>query len=327
MTKGKTINYDYLIEGDLEAPKIPRISIKRGGAEQDYEYIVKETYLGVLPQKLKNIFLLGFIRPVSGGLANITEMQCLLTHKAISEPIYRNHLYENLDKKINEYNAEYSFSDEVGPVDHLVNYGIYVGDVAKEIGIFPRLRDFRSLSDVMKHIFAPNCAFKYRQKGRYKVDRCQELSDYIWEKHDKFNPVRLLVLRFFLYYIIVTTAFIMLYMNSSIGLVSLVLLLFLQYLLKPLFIIPTSLISTNTTVDKIRSLYLLAGIALVIFIGPIVVIPVLALDFIGLYLTRKLKPAWARYIFRDLKTKAPYRDFYNKYVAAFRKVKSKVKQG
>jgi hypothetical protein len=83
--KGESIHYDYLIQGDAEAPRLPRITYEKAGQTVDYEYVYRENYLGVIPRVLSNVYLLGYTRPLTGGLSNITEMQSLLLHRMLTD--------------------------------------------------------------------------------------------------------------------------------------------------------------------------------------------------------------------------------------------------
>jgi hypothetical protein len=131
--------------------------------------------MGVVPKELTNVYLIGFIRPTTGGLNNITEMQCLFTHKMIVDPRFNQNIYQNIDEKIQKYNRRYYASDEISSTDHLVYFGFYTDDIARLLQINSRLADCRSLRDLAIHFVFPNNAFKFRQSGPYGVEGVKEL--------------------------------------------------------------------------------------------------------------------------------------------------------
>jgi len=55
----EVVHYDHLIKGDLEMPRLPRITREQDGHAVDYEYVYRENYLGVIPRALRNVYLLG----------------------------------------------------------------------------------------------------------------------------------------------------------------------------------------------------------------------------------------------------------------------------
>ena len=97
----KKVKYDFLVEGDVEKPNLPPILID---GETEYTYRYKDNYLGILPQQTHNIYFIGFTRPSTGGLANITEMQSLFTHKMLTNPSFNQEIHGNLVDRIAEYN-------------------------------------------------------------------------------------------------------------------------------------------------------------------------------------------------------------------------------
>jgi hypothetical protein len=132
---GESIHYDHLIQGDVEVPNLPPISYERDGRTADWEYVHRETYLGVIPPMLSNVYLLGYTRPVTGGLSNITEMQSLLIHRMLTDESFRSGIIDRIDEKISDYNRRYHLTARPGPRDHIAFYGFYTDDVAKELGI------------------------------------------------------------------------------------------------------------------------------------------------------------------------------------------------
>jgi hypothetical protein len=51
----------------------PGSPTRKDGQTVDYEYVYRENHLGVIPSVLSNVYLLGYTRPLTGGLSNITE--------------------------------------------------------------------------------------------------------------------------------------------------------------------------------------------------------------------------------------------------------------
>lgn len=318
--KDQIINYDYLVEGDIEQPRLPKIIIHHKKDPNIYHYQYRDNYLGVIPKNLKNIFLVGYTRPTSGGLANITEMQGLFIHKCLTDPAYKNDLYENLESKLEKYNARHYLAKENGPCDHLVYYGTFTEDVAREIGINLHLKDCRSLKDLIKYFIFPNNAFKYRQTGRYKVDGCDKLCDYIYNKHNGFSVLLFYLGRYIEYHLLIFSFFLKLYLENTISLPIFISLLVLQYIFSFIVLIPTSLFSENGYVDLFRCVYLFLGILLVLIFGAKLFLPIIIIDFVSLFLMRLFKPVWAKYILRDLKIKSRYGDFFKKYLSTYNKV-------
>ena len=162
---------------------------REGAPQRRYEYVYRNTFMGVVPKELSNVYFLGYTRPTTGGLNNITEMQCLFAHKMITDAGFHREIYAEIEERIRKYNRYYYFSDEPSPTDHLVHYGFYTDDVARLIGIGPRLSDCRSLRDVAMHFIFPNCAFKYRQSGPYKVEGVKEMVQEIYRNHKGFSVI------------------------------------------------------------------------------------------------------------------------------------------
>ena len=55
--------------------------------------------MGVIPKELRNVYFLGYTRPMTGGLNNIVEMQCLFTHKLIADPAFHCKIHQNLEEE------------------------------------------------------------------------------------------------------------------------------------------------------------------------------------------------------------------------------------
>lgn len=187
ISDGKSVEYDYLIEGDREKPNLPEIVYHNDkGEPQTFDYKYRNTYMGVLAPELNNIFLLGYTRPFTGGLSNITEMQCLLIHKMIVNGEFNLKVNKNIEKKIHRYNKKYYLSNKPVPSDHVVYFGFFTEEVARIIGIQPRLRDSRSFKDVAQYFLFPNNSHYYRQKGEYALDGASDLVNHVSREHQHF---------------------------------------------------------------------------------------------------------------------------------------------
>ncbi|MFN8581152.1 MAG: hypothetical protein U0163_09280 [Gemmatimonadaceae bacterium] len=158
--------FDLYVKGDAETPRLPPIY---ANGTEPYQYVQREAFMGVIPQKLRNVYLMGFTRPYTGGLANIIEMQGLLVHKLVSQPAFHAHIHRNLADRIASYNAHYYVYDRVRRYEHLVYYGFYTDEIARLLGIDHKLSDCRTIQDLVFYYAFPNNAFKYRLKGEYAV--------------------------------------------------------------------------------------------------------------------------------------------------------------
>ena len=163
---GKKIHFDHYVKGDVELPRLPPILID-GNIE--YRYKVRECFMGVIPKDLRNVYLLGYIRPYSGGLANIVEMQALFIHKLVTSVDFSCRIKNNLCKRIEAYNKHYYANSLPNAYDHVVHYGFYTEDLARLINIDIKLPKFPTLKDLIFYYSFPNNAFKYRIKGDYAV--------------------------------------------------------------------------------------------------------------------------------------------------------------
>ena len=188
--ENKTITYagierrfDQYIKGDAEKPRLPEIMID---GVTPYEYLYRENFMGVIPQKLNNIYLLGFTRPLSGGLANIVEMQSLFIHKLVTQPQFHRQIHQNLSERITAYNQYYYGTSKPRKTDHTTYFGFYTDDIARLIGIDNKLSECKSLKDLIFYYSFPNNAFKYRLKGEYAIDGIKELIEKVNRGHDNF---------------------------------------------------------------------------------------------------------------------------------------------
>ena len=180
---GEIVPFDLFIDGGKEEPRLPPIVfVGDEGLRHAFRYDYRDNYLGVVPSKLRNVYFIGYTRPFSGGLANMTEMQGLMVHKLISEPKRAEQLYADIHERLAKYNAHYyPKRQERSPTDHLVFYGSYTNDVAHFIGIERKLSSClswnprRTLRSLQFELLHPNNALKYRMDGEYKVEGAAEL--------------------------------------------------------------------------------------------------------------------------------------------------------
>jgi hypothetical protein len=320
--KDKVIRYDQIVDGDYEVPNLPEIVLGEGSLKRKYEYDCRNNFMGVIPKGLRNVYFIGFMRPTTGGLNNIIEMQCLLTHKMITDPRFNDGIHGTLEKRIEKYNKHYYQSEERTPADHLVHYGFYTDDIAQLLKIDTRLSDCRSLRDVMIHYFFPNAAFKFRQSGPYKVEGAKEMVQQIYKDHRGYwilvgSLVTYALLQLTGYAAVVTA-----YYQQWIPLVAVPFLL-LAVLLNPV----TNFIGGWLVGGSILSMSILGGLNVVLIVGlgltavyrnPLVPIAVLLGALALTYIVHWL--GWSRPAFHDLSNKKSpkFRDFFKRYCAVFR---------
>lgn len=163
---GITRAFDRHVAGDAETPRLPPILIQ---GSTPYEHRHRDCLMGVVPATLRNVYLIGYTRPYTGGLASIIEMQGLLVHKLITRPEFHERLHVNLDGRIAAYNEHYYGQGPPRRYEHLVHYGFYTDDVARLIGIDHKIGDCKTLEDLLFYYAFPNNAFKYRLRGEYAV--------------------------------------------------------------------------------------------------------------------------------------------------------------
>lgn len=168
------IALDLVIDGDHETPNIPDTYIN-GDRSQRFSYEQRDAFMGLVPPELKNIYTVGYIRPFTGGLNNISEMQSLFTHRMITDDGFREKINANIDERIANYNSEFYCRRPDKTTDHLVYFGNYTDEVAKNLEIRPKLNDARSAYEVVKYYLFSNNAFYFREKGRYKVEGVDRL--------------------------------------------------------------------------------------------------------------------------------------------------------
>lgn len=320
--EGKEVKYDYLIEGGPESPKLPTITIHKGNTEEEYKYIYRENYLGSVPSKLSNIFFIGWTRPETGGLANINEMQALLIHKMIVNDKFKKDVYSTIEERLRVYNAKYYMSREHSSADHLVYYGFFTEEVARAVGVNIRIRDCRSFKEVMKCIFFPNNAFKYRQFGEYKVDGCEELVETMDKNHNRYSGIKLRLLTFVLYFLMTSLLFVQLYIEKTIHLPSLMVLLALQSIFYIVFVTPSAYSQPSISrqpLHYLRITWLILGFLSMLILGPYMYFVVIGFDLLTSYILRQVDPDLERHPFNDLKVKRMYKKYLKDYIAHYRK--------
>jgi hypothetical protein len=320
--RDKAVRYDQIVDGDYEVPNLPEIVLGEGSLKRKYEYDCRNNFMGVIPKELRNVYFIGFMRPMTGGLNNIIEMQCLLTHKMITDPRFNDEIYGTLEKRIEKYNKHYYQPEERTPTDHLVHYGFYTDDIAQLLKIDTRLSGCRSLRDVMIHYFFPNAAFKFRQSGPYKVEGAKEMVQQIYKDHMGFLVLVGYLLTNVLLQLTGYAAVVTAYYQQWIPLVAVPFLL-LAVLLNPV----TNFIASWLIRDSMLNWSILGGLNTIMGVGlgltavyknPLVPIAVLLGALALTYIVHWL--GWSRPPFHDLSNKKSpkFRDFFKRYCAVFR---------
>ncbi|HUK35999.1 MAG TPA: hypothetical protein VLV86_18910 [Vicinamibacterales bacterium] len=311
---GEVINYDYLIQGDLEIPRLPRVTYEKDGQAVDYEYVYRENYLGVIPSALSNVYLLGYTRPLTGGLSNITEMQSLLIHRMITDEPFRSDMTDRLNEKIDRYNRKYYVTVAPGPRDHVTFYGFYTDEVARELGIELTLKSCRSFRDVAKYLSYPNNAHKFRQTGRYKIDKCAEFVDHVFARHNGFKLVSQLALTYLGYQLLTVAVAASLFLHGWISGYTLAAAVVCQLLFGYWAMIP---ITNSCPFFGVKLVSFLLYIPMLFH--PVSALLIFPIDFLETYVLRQLPGA--RYPFNDLKNKKRYRGFYERYKEVYNRVR------
>ena len=180
---GKTVPYDIFIDSSEEAPNLPDINICSGDSTKPFDYQFRQCFMGVLPKALHQVYFIGYTRPTSGGIGNISEMQCLLAHRLITDEPFAQAIRANIGERLRAYERKYYPTTIPGPTDHLVWYGSFTDDVAIELGIRRSLWQCRSLKEIYRHLWMANDAIKYRTHGRYAVDGAKEFVENIDTAH------------------------------------------------------------------------------------------------------------------------------------------------
>jgi hypothetical protein len=318
--KDNVIKYDLMVDPDYEVPNLPNITVRRESSPtRNYEYVCRNNFMGIVPEELRNVYFIGFIRPTTGGLNNIIEMQCLFAHKMISDPDFNREIYDNIEERLEKYNRHYHPIDAPSPTDHLVHYGFYTDDVARLMKINPRLSDCRRIRDLAIHFIFPNTAFKYRQSGRYKVDGVKEMVHQIYRSHKGFSVVVNYLLTYALLQLTAYVALIVAYYRQSSYLPSVALVfLFVVVLLNPV----TAFVAANGFGrNSYVNVVLVAALGLTAyFTTPLIPIASLLVAFALTYGFHQL--GWTRAPFNDLANKKTpkYREFFRRYCDAFKEV-------
>jgi hypothetical protein len=310
---GEVIHYDHLIQGDAETPRLPPITYEQDGRTVEYEYVYRDSFLGVVPRVLHNVYLLGYTRPLTGGLANITEMQALLIHRLVTDEPFRAGVIARLDEKIRRYNRRYYVTRAPGPRDHLTYSGFYTDEVARELGIELRLRDCRSLRDVAKYLNYPNNPEKFRQKGRYAIAGCAAFVDRVFTRYKGFPLVRRLALTYLGYQLLTIAVFLSLYLHGWIGGGVLA-----AGVIFPLLFGYWAMIPVSNSCPFLRTKLASFLLYVPLLFHPVTTLLIFPLDCAITYALRQ-HPA-ARYPFNDLKHKRRYRAFWERYKEVYNRV-------
>ncbi len=311
---GASVRYDHLIRGDAEVPKLPRITYARGEKSVDYEYVYRENYLGVIPRTLTNIYLLGYTRPQTGGLANITEMQSLLIHRMLTDEPFRSSMTARLDEKLQVYDRRYYLNVAPGPRDNITYYGFYTDDVARELGINLSLKSCRSFRDVAKYFNYPNNAAKFRQTGRYKVDKCAEFVDHVFTQHKGFKLLWQLACVYVGYQALAVAVAASLFLHGWTGGRVVMAVAMFQLLFGYWAMIPAA-----NSCPFFGAKFLSFLLYVPMLLNPISALLIFPIDFVLTYVLRQLPGA--RYPFNDLKNKKKYRKFYARYKEVYNRVR------
>jgi len=318
--KDQLVKYDFIVDADYETPNLPEIiAHDESTADKKYEYVCRNCFLGLVPKELRNVYFIGYIRPTTGGLNNITEMQCLFAHKMITDSGFHQEIYQNIEGRIRKYNRYNRPSKSTMPTDHLVPYGFYTDDVATAMKINSRVWDCRSLRDILTHFFFPNTAFKFRQSGSYKVEGVKEMVHKIYNDHNGFSIIRNWLLTYALLQFTAYVGLIMTWYQQPFYFPTLVFLLLLLIVwFNPVSSFVASIgFGHNSYVNIIMILAL--GLT-VLYPSPAIPLLSLVTAIIVTYLLRKL--GWSRMPFNDLKNKMhpKYHEFFDRYCKAFREV-------
>jgi hypothetical protein len=314
---GRVIKCDHILDADYETPNLPAITWHRAGAPPGkYEYVYRNSFMGVIPKELRNVYFLGYTRPMTGGLNNIVEMQCLFTHKLIADPVFHREIHQTLENRIEQYNKK-NYYLMTGHTDHLVPYGFYADDIARLMRINPRLSECRSIRDVVTYFLFPNAAYKYRQSGPYAVPGVKEMVRKVYDDHKGFSVIGNYILSYALLQLTAYAALALAYYRGELPGIALPF-LFLIVLWNPI----TPFVAINAFgLNSYLNLLMLAGLVLTAsFMNALVPIASIVAACALTYAFRRL--GWTRVLFNDLKNKRQpkYREFFGRYCDAFREV-------
>jgi hypothetical protein len=324
--KGQTIHFDHMVEGGPEKPRLPQIFRFHAGTETavEYAYEVRKNYLGIVPESLSNIYLLGIIRPFTGGLANISEIQSLFIHKMIAKESFQREVRETLPARIEAYNDKYNLSARAKPTDHVVYYGTYTEEVARATGIAGAAKNLRSLGDLRRWLLFPNNAFKYRQTGEYEVPDCSGFVKHIDKEHDYFSSIVLSVASIGIYHAIVFIFLAKLYLHNDVSLYGLGALLLLDYFVFTKGFIVLQLLSASvifiSPYKLWRFAFLIVSLIAMMSGPPVTIAVIFGIEILMTALTRRYRKDLSRHIFNDMANKREYRWFIPRYMEAYRRV-------
>lgn len=316
-TNGETIHYDHLIKGGPEEPRFPSITIHYDDtSKKEYSYRFKDTYFGVVPKGLNNIYFMGLARPISGGVALINEMQALLIDSLLSRPKLKNEIINTLQQRIDAYNkAHYFAPDQTGKTDHLVFYGFYTEEVARVLGIHFKLREcLFSLKKLYHYFFFPNNSFKYRQNGIYKIENCDQLIKRAYKDHRNYEDVFYYFICFVFYRIFFMEATIITFLRQDVPIWLSGLFLFFQLTNARSFVI-----FVQYYFGLFKMLYFLAFFILMPFVPSVWILVMLLADIIFTFIRRRMG---RRTMFNDLHVRGKFREFfYSKYLPTLKKAR------
>ncbi len=318
--KDQVVQYDEIIEGDQEVPNIPPIVIKRPDQPDNlFQYDYRECFMGMMPRDLTNTYLLGHTRPMTGGLNNISEMQCLFTHKMLTDETFNAEITGNIGERIDAYNAERCVSQVRTGADNLLFYGQYTEGLGRLMGIHPRLSDCRSLEDLSIYYFFPNAACKYRQKGPYAVEGMSELIRKIHKEHNGYSVAKAQISNLALTLLTAIVGLVLLYLSDMIWFpLPLLIVTVLLLIATPVL----SLINANSNrIAGLLNVVLVAALGLTAYTrNPLVPLGAVAFNFLLVFICRKL--GVTRVWFNDMqhKSRETYGAFFDRYCEAYRTV-------
>ncbi len=323
--KDQFVKYDFIVDQDYEVPNLPEIIVAgEGPVQPKYEYSYRDNFMGIVPKQLRNVYFIGYTRPSTGGLNTVIEMQCLFTHKMITVSEFNGSIYKDIEEKLRKYNNYYNYLSSVNsPTDHLVYYGFYTDDIARLIGIRPRLADCRSIRDLVIHFIFPNIPFKYRQVGPYKVEGAKDMVQQIYKNHKGFSIIIHYLLGHALLQLTGYAAVITAYFQGLLPFPVVTVPLLLVFVwLNPF----SSFIATNGFgANSYLNLLMLAALGLTAYYKNCL-IPIASLLAVSALTYAFHRLGWSRAPFNDLSNKknAKYREFFKRYCTAFKEVFSEM---
>jgi hypothetical protein len=253
-------------------------------------------------------------QPRLARLSNITEMQSLLVHRMLTDEPFRSGITDRLDEKIEAYNRKYYVTLTPRPRDHLTYYGFYTDEIARELGINVSLKSCRSFRDVAKYLCYPNNADKFRQTGRYKIDKCAEFVDHVFTQHKGFTFVWQLAFAYLGYQLLAVAVAASLFLHGWINGYALAAAVVFQLLFGYWAMIPV----TNSC-PFFGTKFLSFVLYVPMLLHPVSALLIFPIDFLATYVLRQ-RPE-ARYPFNDLKNKKKYREFYERYKEVYNRVR------